>query len=213
MIRTNIVTLTVIPNTIAYRQKNARGGKSIVVMKLGHEQPGIAGISMKTGEPVLTDNTNPKVFPVKAFKEAIELTNGMPYRKLGRVMATADMFKETIDDDPTPVTVIDTDEYQKIIDMYTDKDGKFSYSLYNKDLIKFMNSSQVVKNMIADNTPESTIRDYVVGVKIREITKNHDLTKQEIDKISEMLDEIYDKGVYREFNEELRRNLSKAKRG
>ena len=43
MIRTNVVTLTVIP-AIAYREKLQDGGSAIVVYRKGETQPGIAGI-------------------------------------------------------------------------------------------------------------------------------------------------------------------------
>ncbi len=33
--------------------------------------------------------------------------------------------------------IVDSEDYRKILEAYTDKDGKLSYKLLNRDLIKF----------------------------------------------------------------------------
>ena len=48
MIRTETVTLTVIP-AVAYRQKLPAGGSGIVIVRNDREQPGIASISKSSG--------------------------------------------------------------------------------------------------------------------------------------------------------------------
>ena len=75
MIRTNVVTLTVIP-AIAYRQKLPSGGSGITIYRYDTVQPGIASISKSTGKAIPAANTSRKLFPQKAFSEAIELTAG-----------------------------------------------------------------------------------------------------------------------------------------
>ena len=75
-----MVTLTVIP-AIAYRQKLTSGGSGITIMRPDGSQSGIAAISKTSGEPISNRQTDLKKYPIEAFKEAMALTIGMPYRK------------------------------------------------------------------------------------------------------------------------------------
>ncbi len=148
MIRTETVTLTSIPAT-AYRQKLTSGGSGIVILREDAPQPGIASISKTSGEAIPTKNTPAKLFPKKAFKEAIELTAGLPYRKRGAPSAVVSVPETTEEkDDPVLEAAVDSKEYEKIVDAYTDKDGKLSYALLNRDLIKFAHCSSKVRDMI-----------------------------------------------------------------
>ncbi len=116
-------------------------------------------------------------------------------------------MKKTI----TEVTV-DRAEYQKVAEHYTDRKGKVSYELLNKDLIKFAHLSSRVRAMIEAGATEKSIRNYVVGTKFRNITENRDLTDEQALKIAELLDEENAKGVFKEFNSELRRKLGANKK-
>lgn len=209
MIRTNYVKLNTIRG-VAYREKRAKGDTAIVLLKVGQTQPGIAGIGSE-GNPIITDNTPAKAYPEKSFKEAIKLTHGMPYHKQGKVI----IDKINFDDEEEEIIKepeISEKDYEKVLEKYTDKNGKFSYELINKDAIKFLNSSEVVKHMIEDNTDLHTIHDYVVGVKIRDITGNHDLTLKEVNAIVERLDAIYSKGIFKDFDEEIKKKLAVSKK-
>ena len=208
MIRTETVSLTTIP-AVAYRQKLPAGGSGIVILRKDKEQPGIASISKTSGEAIPTGNTSKSLYPDKAFREAIALTEGLPYKK-----RSAPNHKETNPvKEKEPETelevIVDGEDYSKIVDAYTDKTGKFSYKLLNKDLIKFINSSSIARKMIAEKKGEDEIRLYAVGSKFRGITKNHKLTDDQVLKISELLDEISPKGIFKEFNDELRKKIKK----
>ena len=63
--------------------------------------------------------------------------------------------------------------------------------------------------LLVDKIIELEPMKYAVGVKFRNITDNHDLTDGQIDKIVEMLDEVSPKGVFKEFNEEIKNQLKK----
>ena len=208
MIRTETVTLTTIPAT-AYRQKLPSGGSGIVILRDDAPQPGIASISKTSGEPILTRNTSAKLFPKKAFKEAMELTAGLPYRKRGIVTPAAAPETPEEEVEPALEAVVDGKDYDKIVDTYLDKSGKLSYALLNKDLIGFAHRSSKVRDMIAGKAPEDEIRLYIVGSKFRHITGNRDLTDAQILKIAELLDEVSPKGVFKELNDELRKKLKK----
>ena len=142
MIRTNVVKLSKI-NGIAFRQKLLSGGSGIVILREDSAQPGIASISKTSGEPIPTTNTSKKLFPLDAFREAIALTAGLPYRKQGKVQLKGESQPE----EPTPEeqaeeeAVVDSAEYDKIVAKYTDKNGKLSYSLLNRDMINFAHYS------------------------------------------------------------------------
>ena len=209
MIRTNVVKLTFI-SALAYKQKLQAGDTGIVIVRPDVKQPGIASISKKTGEPVLTKNTPVKDYPLEAFKEAMELTAGLPFRKQGNIKVTDDMFVDPVEENNEEAeVVVDSREYQKILDRYTDKNGRFSYELLNKDLISFAHRSKIVRNMIEDRKPQKEITEYIVDNKIRNITGNHDLSAAQVNKITDLLDEVSPKGVFKDLNAEIRKLLKK----
>lgn len=214
MIRTKAVKLTVIP-AIAFRQKLQAGGSGITILRSDVKQPGIASISKTSGEAIPNKQTDIKKYPMEAFKEAMELTKGLPYKKQKNIKANEKLFMEEhqkeyeIKDEEV---IINSDEYQKIIDKYSDKNGKLSYDLMNKDFIKFGKTSSVVRDMIAEKKSAAAIRNYIISHKIRNITGNDDLSSKELKKIVELLDEVSPKGVYKELNNEIRRMLSANKK-
>ena len=206
MIRTTVVKLSSIKG-IAYRMKLPSGGSGIVIIREGAKQPGIASISKTSGDAIPTDNTSGRLYPQKAFKEAMELTAGLPYKKLGKAQLDgAGVAEEKVPDEPVAEeVVVDSAEYQKIVDEYTDKNGKLSYDLLNKDLIKFTYSSSKCRKMISDGWSIEDIRLYAAGTKFRNITGNRELSDAQVLKIVELLDEVSPKGVFKEYNEELRK--------
>ena len=217
MIRTAIVRLTTIP-AVAYRQKLAAGGSGIIILRPDTAQPGIAGISKTSGEAIPTANADAALFPPAAFAEAIELTAGLPFKKLGGVKVTADMVAEPVAETAEEVAeeaadavIVDGEDYAKIVERYTDKKGALSYALLNKEFIQFAHSSSVVRAMIGAGESVEAIRAYIAGTKFRSITKSKSLDDAQVAKIVELLDEVSPKGVFRELNEELRKMLAKAK--
>ena len=218
MIRTNSVTLTTLP-AVAYRQKFASGGSGVVIVRSDATQPGIASISKTSGEAIVSANTPRDLYPQDAFDEAIALTAGMPYRKQGKPKP---LFVETsaeeapvVEDEPIPEVevVVDSAEYQRLVDTYTDKDGRLSYALLNKELIQFAHGSEMVSRMLAAGESEDAIRLYIVGTKFRNVTGNKDLTDEQVLKMAELLDEVSPKGVFKELNAKLRKQLAERKRG
>ena len=213
MIRTTVVSLTVI-KAVAYRQKLPAGGSGIVIIRENAAQPGIASISKTSGEAVPAANTPKRLYPQKAFEEAIALTAGLPYKVLGSVK----LKDEVVTEEPAPkdeepeAVVVSSAEYLKIVEKYTDKNGKLSYDLLNKDMIKFAHSSSVVRTMVEENAKAKEISQYVVGKKFRTITGNEKLTDAQVKKMTDLLDEVSPKGVFKEFNDEVRRALKAKKK-
>ena len=216
MIRTDLVTLTAIP-AAAYRQKLPSGGSGVVIVRRDAAQPGLASISKTSGKPIPSDNTPADLYPVEAFREAIALTAGMPYTKRGPVRLTDDgAARDAAGAEDAAAaeeeTLIDSDEYRAILAVYTDKAGKFSYELLNRDLIKFAHTSSRVRAMIAEHASVETIRLYTVGAKFRNLTGNRNLTDAQVLKMASLLDDVSSKGVFRVFNDEIRQKLRAAKK-
>lgn len=213
MIRTNVVKLTVIP-AIAYRQRLTAGDTGITIMRADASQPGIASISKTSGKAIPAANVDTKLYPEEAFDEALKLTAGMPFRKQKAVKITEDLQLVLVDDDSEiheDEVIVDSAEYQKIVDKYTDKNGKLSYDLMNKEFIKFAHSSSIVRKMVEDNKSAASIRNYIVSNRFRNITGNDDLDSKQLKKIVDMLDEASPKGVFKDLNAEIRKMQSKSK--
>ena len=213
MIRTAVVTLTVIPG-FAYRRKLPSGGSGIVLLRADAKQPGLAGISKTSGEPVPAENCPLNLFPISAFREAIERTSGLPYRNqpgVKLVLSQPAEAPETEDDSlPEDRSAADSPEYRLICAVYADKSGRLSYDLLNRDLIRFAHRSSVVRDMISAKESADTIRGYITGTKFRSVTRNKSLTDGQIAVLSELLDGAYPRGIFRELNEELRRMIGRA---
>lgn len=212
MIRTSTVSLTVIP-AVAYRHKSQAGHSGITIIRPDVRQPGIASISRTSGEPIINQQTDQKMFPAEAFREAMKLTFGMPYRNLKSVKVTEDMvIKEAVEEAPEPDIIVNGKAYQAIVDRYTDKTGHLSYDLINKEMIRFAKSSSIVRGMIQEGKKSTVIRNYIVSAKFRSIAENDDLSKAEIKAIAAMLDEVSPKGVFKELDAEIRRMLGAQKK-
>ncbi|MBO5999862.1 MAG: hypothetical protein J6P87_09255 [Lachnospiraceae bacterium] len=221
MIRTDIIKLSVIA-AVAYRQKLASGGSGVTILRYDSEQPGIASISKTSGEAIPAKNTPADLYPAEAFDEAIALTSGMPYTKRGGVKLDKEKekvketkpepIKELPEEDTEFEVVLDTGEYQKIVDAYTDKDGKLSYELLNRDLIRFAHQSSTVRQMLEDKEDIDVIRTYIITNKFRKICGNPDFTTAEALKAAELLDEVSPKSVFKELDAELRKSAGSNKR-
>ena len=213
MIRTNVVTLTVIP-AIAYRQKLPSGGSGITIYRYDTVQPGIASISKSTGKAIPAANTSRKLFPQKAFSEAIELTAGLPYKKQKGVRVAEEKVVEVEDTADEAVAaadaaVIDSADYEKIVSKFTDKKGKLSYDLLNRELIKYAKKSAQVRSMIESKATADEICFEIAKAKFKEITGNALLSDDQIRKAIELLDEVSPKGVFKELNSEIRLMLKR----
>ncbi|MGF1518350.1 MAG: hypothetical protein ACFCVB_11160 [Nodosilinea sp.] len=213
MIRTKIVELSTI-EAAAYRQKLKGGKAGVVVMRYDTDQPGLASFSRNTGDPVPAANVNLDLFPLEAFKEALELTYGTPYSKRGRVKLSGSLPEaeaEAEADAPEDEATVDSAEYAAVVEAYTNKKGELSYDLINKDFIQFAHSSKMVGDLVANRASEDEIRDYVVKVKLEGLTGNRELTTAQTQGIVAMLDEVSPRYVFRELNDEIRRMLSQSK--
>ena len=209
VIRTEIVELTTI-KAIAFRQKLMAGGAGVTVIRYDYDQPGIASISKTSGEAIPAANTPKDMYPQEVFNEAIKLTFGMPYKKRGMVKvdkkaAVEEVAPEPAEEETEEEVVIDSRDYQKLVDHYTDKNGKLSYELINKDLIKFAHSSKTVHSMLEEGDSVKKIRTYIVSTKFRNVTGDKKLSEAQAVKMGELLDEVSPKSLFKPLDSELRK--------
>lgn len=216
IVRTKLVELSTLP-AVAYRQK-LFNGSGVVILRYGNPQPGLASISRSTGESVAAAHTNLEDYPVEAFREALELTAGLPYSRRGKVQvielppenSPSTEQEESLGDH---ANLLDSAEYQAIVEAYTNAKGELSYGLMNKDFIQFARSSKVVSEMLSSNASLNELRDHVIKAKFETLTGNTRLTSSQIGFISDLLDEVSPKSVFRDFEDDLRKMLAEAKKG
>jgi hypothetical protein len=209
MIRTIMVELSTM-EAAAYRQKLRGGNSGIVIMRYDTAQPGIAMVNRKSGEPDISHNTDPKLFPLEAFKEAMELTFGMPYSRRGKVKLSAEKEDPgTQEETAEELATVDSAEYEAVVKAYTNRKGELSYELLNKDFIQFAKSSKIITDMVANRASEDDIRNHVVKVKLENLTGNRELTMAQTQMIVEMLDEVSPRHVFKELNDEIRKMLGR----
>ncbi len=209
MIRTIIVELSTI-EAAAYRQKLRNGHSGIVIMRYDTDQPGIATVNRKSGEPDPSHHTNLQLFPLEAFKEAMELTNGMPYSRRGKIKLSGESEDSSAQEETAEeLATVDSAEYEAIVKAYTNRKGELSYDLLNKDFIQFAKSSKVISDMVANRASEEDIRNHVVKVKLEGLTGNRELTLGQTQLIVEMLDEVSPRHVFKELNDEIRKMLAR----
>ncbi len=209
MIRTAVVALTLL-KAVAYRQKLKDGGSGITIIRQDMKQPGIASISKTSGKAIPAVNIPQDLFPEEAFEEAMKLTAGMPYSKRGGITRdeypAAEPAPEPVEEEAAEEEiVIDSAEYQKIVAKYTDKDGKLSYELLDRDMIRFAHSSKTVHAMLEDGASVKKIRTYVVVNKFRTVTGNKKLTEAQALRMAELLDEVSPRSVFKVLDAELRK--------
>ncbi len=216
IVRTMLVELSTIPG-VAYRQK-LLSGTGLVVMRYGTTQPGLATLSRTSGDPVPASNANLDLYPINAFREAFALTSGLPFSRRGKVqlieLASPPKPDTTsaIEDAPlVDFSIVDSPEYQAVLDAYTSQKGELSFHLLNKDFIQFASSSKTMAEMIASNATIEDLRNHAVRAKFETLTGNTRLTDTQLNGIVELLDEISPRSAFREFEDELRRMLSQAK--
>lgn len=215
IVRTMLVELSVVPG-VAYRQK-LFSGTGLVVMRYGTAQPGLATISRTSGDPVPATKTNLDLYPINAFREALALTSGLPFSRRGRVVRLVEQplppEPDTAGDDAPSVdfSIVDSPEYQAVLDAYTSQKGELSFQLLNKDFIQFASSSKIMAEMIASNASIEDLRNHAVRAKFETLTGNTRLTDAQLNSIVELLDEISPRSALRAFEDELRRMLGQAK--
>jgi len=216
MIRTEIVKLNSMTG-LAYKQKLTAGGTGLAIITPNDRAA--FSINKRDGSVVPYGEVDAITFTGEVIEEALELTKGLPYRRLGKVTKVYDDSHcdetsaelETEDDEPS-VCVIASKEYAGFIKEYTDKNGKFSYQLMNRDLMKFADRSSVVDNMVSEGESGDAILRYIVRSKVVSIARTKAVEDAFLTTFIETFDSMNTRSAFKELNAHIRAKMGKRKR-
>ena len=214
IIRTTAVELSAIP-AIAYKQKLSAGGAGIKILRLDQDAAAVFEIDRRSGEGNAFGAYDAALFPDEAVAEALELTSGLPYTARGKLKVTV-FEEEAVDADDVGETetekadMVNSDEYQAILERYSNEKGKLNYPLMNKDFIQFASKSKVVATMVDAKAPVADIILFVVKSRTALLAgKKDSLDNAEAAALIETLDEIDPRSAFKELSAHIKRLLAK----
>jgi len=216
MIRTETVKLKKVAG-LAYKQKLVAGGAGLTIMTPGDKA--VFTINKRDGKTVPYGVVNESIFTEAVVGEALELTKGLSYKKMGSIVKVYDDFRcdetsldpETEDEKPS-VDVVASKEYAGFIAEYTDKNDKFSFQLMNRDLMKFAQSSSVVRSMIANADSDDAIFRYTVRSKAVSLAGTKSMDEALLTGFIETFDSMETRSAFKELKANIRAKKSKTKR-
>jgi len=212
IIRTKAVELSVIP-AIAYKMKLQSGGASLKVQRLDKDAAGVVTIDKRTGDLIPFGKFDEKLFPSEAFEEAAELTSGLPFSARGNIKVNVAAYSDKEETPPEAEEVIimtDSDEYNAIVERYSDEKGKLNYALMNKDFIQFASKSKTVAELISNKASPDEIALFIVKSRAAFIAgKKDSLDDKHAAALIETLDEIDPRSAFKELKNYLKRQLAK----
>jgi len=216
MIRTEAVKITTIP-AMAFRQKLQSGGTGITI--LTPDDRATFTVNKRDGSCVPYGKVNNKVFTDEVVNEVLELTMGLPYRRLGTITKVhinkpceETPIEHEADDDKTDIDVISSAEYAAFIEKFSDKKGKFSHQLMNKELMQFASKSGVVSKKIAEKEDTDLIVRYVVRSKAAILSRKKEMNDDMLTAFIETIDSICTRSAFKELNAYLRGRLSRKRK-
>ena len=215
IIRTRAVEITVVP-AIAYKMKLKSGGAGIRIFRIDKDANASCTIDRRNGELVGYGTFNLEDFPLAAFDEAKELTEGLPYSARGNIKVIPQEIVEAedivVEEEIDKNDVISLPEYQALVERYSDENGKINYVLMNKDLIQFTSRSKIIGNMIQAKESVDSILIAIMKSRLQVIAnQNNSLDDAMIVKLLEVFDEIDPRSAFKELKAHIIRLLSRVK--
>jgi hypothetical protein len=210
MIRTDAVEIKSI-NGVAYKQKLAAGGAGITIIT--PDEKAVFTINKRDGSCVPYGTVNNAVFTEAIAAEALELTRGLPYG-LHEINSKIPVDSEpsaepAIEDEKIAIDVIGSAEYKEFIAQYTDKNGKFSYQIMNKELIQFASKSTVVAKLLSEKEDADVIVRYIVKSKAADLARNGGMEEDMLTAFIDTLDSMDTRSAFKELTLHLRGELGK----
>ena len=214
IIRTRAIELTIIP-AIAYKQKMAAGGAGIKILRIDNDRTAFCHIDKHSGALIPHDDFKPEIFPREAFREAAEMTAGLPYSPRGKIKISPtaitddDVMEQTVPDQ-TDMTL--SAEYAALVGYYLDDRGRINYQLMNRDFIKFASRSRVVANMTAARAGQEEILVFIVRSQSAKLAKQKESPDaQSVLLLIETLEEINPRRAFKELRSHINRLLAKQR--
>ena len=163
---------------------------------------------------VRTKSVELSTIPAIAYKQ--KLTSGGAGIKILRLdteaTAAATLDKSTGEPEQEIIDMVNSDEYQTIIERYSDEKGKLNYALMNKDFIKFASKSKTVADMVANSMPRDEILTFIIKSRATFIAdKKESLDDEHIKILIETLDEINTRSAFKELKNFINKLLSKKR--
>ena len=213
MIRTEAVKLSTIPG-MGFKQKLQSGGAGITI--LTPDDRATFTINKRDGSCVPYGKVDPGVFTDDVIKEVLELTAGLPYRRLGKITKVhvdapceEASVEHDVEDEKVDIDIIASAEYAAFIEKYSDKKGKFSHQLMNKELMQFAAKSGVVNKKLAEKENIDLITRYVVRSKAASLARKKDMDDDMLNAFIETIDSICTRSAFKELNAYLRGRSSR----
>ena len=201
IIRTKAVELATIP-AIAYKQKLASGGAGIKILRIDGDQSAVCTIDKRTAELLPYSDFDGELFPLEAFDEAFDLTNGLPFSARGNIKLVPTEIEEDDVVEEAPIDQTDmtlSPEYQSLVDRFSDEKGNLNYALMNKDFIQFAAKSKTVADMIGENASQNDILVFIVKSRATvAANKKESLDDASVALLIETLDEIEPRSAFKE---------------
>ena len=216
MIRTEAVKTKTIPG-MAFRQKLQSGGAGITIIT--PNERATFTVNKRDGLCVPYGKVDEKVFTEEVTKEVLELTMGLPYRRLGSITKVhldapceETPVEHEADDEKVDIDIISSAEYAAFIEKYSDKKGRFSHQLMNKELMQFAARSGIVSKKLAEKEDIETIVRYVVRSKAAILAKRKEMDDETLTAFIETIDSICTRSAFKELNAYLRDRLSRRRK-
>jgi len=213
MIRTETVLVPSI-KAVAFKQKLASGGAGITIIT--PDDRAVFTINKRDGTCAPYGQVNNEVFTAAIVDEVLELTRGLSYKRLGSVSKVYEdnHCDETsvdleVEDEKTDINVVASAEYKAFITNYTDKKGKFSYQLMNKDLMQFASKSSIVSKMLAEKTDVADIVKYIVKSKAADLARNKGMDDEMLTVFVDTFDSMDTRSAFKELRAYLRGKMSR----
>jgi len=208
IIRTAAVELTSIP-AIAYKQKLSAGGSGLRILRLDQDAVGVFTIDRRTGDAIAYKTLNDSLFPDEAVNEALTLLTGLPFSARGKIKVSVfeTPKEEEIDvvESAKAADMVGSDEYNAILERYSDVSGKLNYTLLNRDFIKFAARSKVVSEMVSENANEDEIIVHILRSRAALLADKKDsISVEEGYALLETIDEIDPRSAFKELKLYLR---------
>ena len=166
MIRTEAVKMTKVAG-LAYKQKLQAGGAGITIMTA--DEKAVFTINKRDGSCTPYGTVNNEIFSSQVISEALELTKGLSYKRLGtivKVYSDNHCDETSVDlesaDEQAEIDVMASKEYKEFIAQFSDKNDKFSYQLMNKTLMQFAAKSSVVRKKLDEKESTDSITRYII---------------------------------------------------
>jgi len=215
MIRTEIVKVKSLKG-IAFKQKLTSGGTGITIIT--PDDKAVFTINKRDGTCSPYGPVNGEVFTGAVVDEAIELTRGLPYKRLGaisKVYEDRHVDEGSVDleegDEKLDIDVMASAEYKEFIANYTDKRDRFSYQLMNRDLMQFAAKSRVVSKMLSDKDNVDDIVRYVIKSKAADLCRNKGMSDEMLSVFIDTFDSMDTRSAFKELRAYLRGKLSRKK--